>query len=479
MQTKNVDGQPSSLGQDSLFGKMCRALFPAKKEKISSKSSKHSSRLKNRRFMLLDLRPGAGNLLGPFWEYDPPWLGPPGTLNTSACPKNVVESSLSQILQDSVPSGYYLSQKACLGILKRAAERGKALPKQLEIALKLQAGLISVKEVSEPGLETCPMDHQDESCTIGGVIGVPAAGEQQHHFTQAPDGTGISAFHINQRDEGIDLGDKSGALMATNNLQMQTFITYSVNAGFLPESSNTARDIVCQEEFAPSPKAGGKMECSEDQAGTLYVQEHDHQPLVFSNHGQSATYTGPVMCAPTVSASYGEGGNNVPFVADGDAICILGNAINRAPHNGGNGLGVSEDLAYTVTSADRHAVFSRQSIDRFKPDHLASTESRRQYKDATDLVISLPAQELQNTDMEKPEFNRSRFIRRFTPLECERLQGFPDLWTQIPRASDTARYKALGNSVAVPCVDLLMQGIALAIKDSSSDRYSLNFEERK
>ncbi len=43
--------------------------------------------------------------------------------------------------------------------------------------------------------------------------------------------------------------------------------------------------------------------------------------------------------------------------------------------------------------------------------------------------------------------------RRLTPLECERLQGFPDGWTDIPGASDTARYKPLGNSVAVPCVE--------------------------
>ena len=41
-------------------------------------------------------------------------------------------------------------------------------------------------------------------------------------------------------------------------------------------------------------------------------------------------------------------------------------------------------------------------------------------------------------------------VRRLTPLECERLQGFPDFYTAIPGASDTARYKALGNSMAVP-----------------------------
>ena len=55
-------------------------------------------------------------------------------------------------------------------------------------------------------------------------------------------------------------------------------------------------------------------------------------------------------------------------------------------------------------------------------------------------------------------------IRRLTPLECERLQGFPDGWTDIEGASDSSRYKALGNSVAIPCVEFIMHGLALALK---------------
>ncbi|MDD5970338.1 MAG: DNA cytosine methyltransferase, partial [Paraprevotella sp.] len=55
-------------------------------------------------------------------------------------------------------------------------------------------------------------------------------------------------------------------------------------------------------------------------------------------------------------------------------------------------------------------------------------------------------------------------IRRLTPLECERLQGFPDGWTDIEGASDSSRYKALGNSVAIPCVEFIMHGLALALR---------------
>ena len=51
-------------------------------------------------------------------------------------------------------------------------------------------------------------------------------------------------------------------------------------------------------------------------------------------------------------------------------------------------------------------------------------------------------------------------VRRLTPTECERLQGFPAGWTDIPGASDSARYRALGNSVAIPCVEHVLRGIA-------------------
>ena len=124
MQTENLEGQESIFGRDSGFGKMSSVLSQVggtlkrvKKSlgRIFKKSSKRSSKLQNHTFMLLDLRPGAGNMLGAYWEYDPPWLGSFGTPNTSECPKDAVECSLWQILQATAPSRYSLSQTACLG----------------------------------------------------------------------------------------------------------------------------------------------------------------------------------------------------------------------------------------------------------------------------------------------------------------------------------------------------------------------------
>jgi len=61
--------------------------------------------------------------------------------------------------------------------------------------------------------------------------------------------------------------------------------------------------------------------------------------------------------------------------------------------------------------------------------------------------------------------NGAMAVRRLTPRECERLQGFPDNFTLIPAgkkmAADGPRYKALGNSMAVPCMKWIGQRIAL------------------
>ncbi|MFR5844612.1 MAG: DNA cytosine methyltransferase [Oscillospiraceae bacterium] len=109
------------------------------------------------------------------------------------------------------------------------------------------------------------------------------------------------------------------------------------------------------------------------------------------------------------------------------------------------------NLGITQSSGlDRHAVYSRQRVDDFRHNDVASTQSARQYKDATDLIC----QQAEAC---------AHLIRRLTPLECERLQGFPDGWTDIPGASDSARYKALGNSVAIPCVEFIMSRIAAAL----------------
>ena len=125
-----------------------------------------------------------------------------------------------------------------------------------------------------------------------------------------------------------------------------------------------------------------------------------------------------------------------------DNVMPRKNALSRAKSSI-----VTDSLRITQSSGlDRHAVYARQRVDEFKNDNIASTQSARQAKDATDLVV-------------EPDRQHAQLIRRLTPLECERLQGFPDDWTNIPGASDSARYRALGNSVAIPCVEFIMRSL--------------------
>ena len=108
---------------------------------------------------------------------------------------------------------------------------------------------------------------------------------------------------------------------------------------------------------------------------------------------------------------------------------------------------VTGSLGITQSSGlDRHAVYVRQRVDEFRNDDIASTQSARQAKDATDLVV-------------EPDRQYAQLIRRLTPWECELLQGFPPGWTDIPSASDSARYRALGNSIPVPCVEFIMKSL--------------------
>lgn len=93
-------------------------------------------------------------------------------------------------------------------------------------------------------------------------------------------------------------------------------------------------------------------------------------------------------------------------------------------------------------------VYDMQSLGQYGTDNVASTCKSRDYKDATDLITHID-----------PSYKQT-LVRRLTPKECERLQGFPDDYTRIPwngksadKCPDGPRYKALGNSMATNCME--------------------------
>lgn len=186
---------------------------------------------------------------------------------------------------------------------------------------------------------------------------------------------------------------------------------------------------------------------------------------------------------PGKEAAAGTGGGTDPTV-----YCIQGNCIDRADTAGCNGKGWTTDVSYTLNTIDRPAVALYENHGQDSrlagPLETAPTVSQKfgTGGNNTPLVMH-PAFAIGNGqvhDLSLGEKARTLncmhdaqalivptgesdcpyIVRRITPLECERLQGFPDGWTDIGtyidtkgkkrEASDTARYKALGNSIAIP-----------------------------
>jgi len=129
----------------------------------------------------------------------------------------------------------------------------------------------------------------------------------------------------------------------------------------------------------------------------------------------------------TLQARMGTGGGNMPLVCYPIAD---GRELNNKNQNG-TGVGQEGDPMFTINTVDHHAV--------------AFTQNQR----------------------DEAVHQATSIVRRLTPTECERLQGFPDGWTE--GQADTHRYKQMGNAVAVPVVEWIMERLVANDKRNKSD----------
>lgn len=345
-------------------------------------------------------------------------------------------------------------------------------------------------------------------------------------------------------------------------------------------ASNFADSIGATGTICLNDQGGNRMDVTEDITCTLRAKSN-HPPCVmdsavFDNHGKDTRFTGPIDVAPTISATYGTGGNNQPFVVENsktydvrftsegtvnarsnvyesdtartidtsgnapdsnqggiavvESYSLQGSMIGRADKNGPQGDGVNEELSFTLNTVDKHAVV--YAIDResfncgqnyarnlgITEDGINSTlKAQGPSAVATPIYSSSKAsfftdakEELANTlvatDYKDPPLINDNdgidyTVRRLTPTECARLQGFPDWWCsdlgienptmkdlqiwydifetyrkatgsyskpktlkQITKwlknpHSDSAEYKMWGNGVALPNVCFVLSGI--------------------
>ena len=398
--------------------------------------------------------------------------------------------------------------------------------------------------------------------------------------------TGRNGIVLN--DQGGNRMDVADEVTATLRAEAHYPPVVMEAAGFCTEHSSKSRSIGYEEETSPTLRAGVVP------------------ATVYENHSQDTRYTGLVDTAPTVSATYGMGGNNQPFVVSGEQPscnwdgqqtaptltahnaggnqrmpdknhfnCVLqafgisskdSNGMKSAnPHvgfyradtsrtldaNGGNptcnqggtiviegngtrpshqGDGYKEsEVMYTLNTVDRHAVYSMTTGSFAQvSENMAPTVLARDYKDPTAVCYGIGRdtfnqgknakfaptfeEELQPTLVAKgPGAIQSGYtVRRLTPTECARLQGFPDWWcddlgiepttddlrywydvfethrrivgsSSKPKSlkqiakwlrdphSDAAEYKMWGNGVALPCVVFVLSGIVWCTQNGSDN----------
>ena len=345
-------------------------------------------------------------------------------------------------------------------------------------------------------------------------------------------------------------------------------------------ASNFADSIGATSTICLNDQGGERMDVTTDITCTLRAKSN-HPPCimdsaVFDNHGKDTRFTGPIDVAPTISATYGTGGNNQPFVVENsktydvrftsegtvnarsnvyesdtartidtsgnapdsnqggiavvESYGLQGSMIGRADKNGPQGDGVNEELSFTLNTVDKHAVV--YAIDResfncgqnyarnlgITEDGINSTLKAQgpsavatpTYSSSKASFFTDAKEELANTlvatDYKDPPLINDNdgidyTVRRLTPTECARLQGFPDWWCsdlgiesptmddlriwydifetfrkatgaytkpktlkQITKwlknpHSDSAEYKMWGNGVALPNVCFVLSGI--------------------
>lgn len=176
------------------------------------------------------------------------------------------------------------------------------------------------------------------------------------------------------------------------------------------------------------------------------------RPVVFENHAQDARYKEAPTCSPTGYDRWGTGGGNTPLVA------VPGQVTSYGIGNGQAHAYASKEKSGTLdTMHDAQAV----AIEYSGCLNPWDTQARRVYGE-DGAFPALPSRGTAGGNQQAVlAEQRTRWIvRRLTPTECERLQGYPDGWTDIGewvdtkgkkhKPADSPRYKALGNSIALP-----------------------------
>lgn len=464
-----MDGQVTWSDLGISCGKTWSEPLAATKEKTSRQSSKRSSKSSSRKPPVLKCLKRAGLPGGATtmrWEDDGAWCGELTTLRTGEKPSETAvqemlsvwgphsvaeESRLSQILEETPHPKYNLTAKACQGILRRAERRGKDLPKLLKAVLIRQSQGTSPQETTEaPAPTEAPTSYAvriREGCDGGGK-GALVQTEKSGMLGCDNDQT-IFCLQGN----GIDRAATAGC----NGKGWREDACYTLNT--------IDRPAVCAEVRCMTPWDSQSQRVYDGNGVSPTLSSRENSGLnreavlcagfKLGNSEQARSIGYQEELSPTLNAECG--GNKPAVVAPAvaldmthacDVIRECGEQVPALQARMGTG-GNQVPLTYQING-----------FGDYRAAEVASSCKQRDFKDSTDLAIT------------------HMVVRRLTPMECERLQGFPDHWTDIGewidqkgkkhKDADSPRYKALGNSIALPFWDWMLRRMARYLPEGAT-----------
>lgn len=413
--------------QLSLFGRMYQELFQVTTERILEPCLKKSQ---TPIFQCLQVANGQpqewleGERLTP--------LGESLMLNIGEYPSVENESTLSEILEDNVPEKYYLSPKACLGILRRAKNKGRKLPDNLRIALE--------QKVAEGG-EVLGLDfaHADSVVRTYKDITPTLVQNMGRGGGQTP------CIMYEQRTIAIDQGGGKSQCGITTELSPTLTCTHGGEPVIYSEKRNVIplRDEVTRNKASNGlgvGKVGGPCP-------TLTTADiHSVFYEAYQHHGYRESDTSGTLTA----------GQNNTVRGDTPLIVTDKKAFEENQHGGYRETQINGTLR--AAGGGSYGGGSETLI----------TESTKTKGN----IPSTPKKSIKDL-LKKATQKVVYIIRRLTPVEGERLQGYPDDWTKYGAdgniIADTARYRAIGNSICVYCAERLYIGIIRILQEEEKD----------
>lgn len=376
-----------------------------------------------------------GNTQVVSWATGIPSLGAYSMRDIGEYPNVAEESFLWQILEVNVPQKYYLSAKACAGVLRRAERRGKELPTILKKALEQQ-----IERWEKYGT---PLPYQGNIVNFGlydtmgthteGIAPTITAG----YSHQLGDNVAVCVGNVCYDARGNGDGKTVPTITGDHNNRLTDYTavvceTYAGNS-----SGNNIAGTIDSHYYLGCGARGGK----EREFVAIAVDRSAF------NQGENAKYNIGIDEKGTAFTVTAKGPGAVCY-------CLQGNGVDRADTAGCNGKGVKENECYTLNTVDRHAV-----CYGFSPDNSPSCDGVNLNEE-----LSPTLQVHKKLGICRETAETQYIVRRLTPLECCRLQGMPDWWVNGVDGSDAAKYKMWGNGMALPCALYVMEGIAIALR---------------